>query len=137
MAKIMRYRGLTPEQLARATQEYDAPNPNPKPVQVHPKVAAAERRIRGELRKRGPGRPKVGQGAKRVLVSIEGGLLKEADKVRGQKMSRSDMVALGLRLAMSLESATGIRAETLAGMTVEEVRQALKNTRKRTQKKSA
>ena len=137
MATTSHYRGMTPEQLARATREYDAPNPTPKPVPVHPKVAAAERRIRTEIRKRGPGRPKVGQGAKRVLVSIEGGLLKEADKVRGEKMSRSDMVALGLRLAMSLQSATGIRAETLAGLTVEEVRQALKSPRKKTHKKSA
>ena len=137
MPKIMRYRGMTAEQLAQATREYDAPNLHPKSIRVHPKIAAAERRIRAEIRKRGPGRPKVGQGAKRVLVSIEGGLLKEADKVRGQKMSRSDMVALGLRLAMNLETATGIRAEALAGMTIQQVRDALKTPRKKSHKKSA
>jgi hypothetical protein len=137
MAKLMRYRGMTAEQLAEATKEYDEPNPYPKPVRVHPKVAAAERRIRGEIRKRGPGRPKVGQGAKRVLISIEGGLLKEADKLRGQHMSRSDMVALGLRLAMGLEMVTGLRAEALAGMTVKQVRDRLKESAKKGRRKSA
>jgi hypothetical protein len=137
MAKLMRYRGMTAEQLAKATREYDAPNPDPKPIQVHAKVAAAERRIRKELRKRGPGRPKVGQGAKRVLVSIEGGLLKAADRLRGRKMSRSDMIALGLRLAMGLETVTGVPAEALAEMTADQVRAVLKESVKKSRKKSA
>jgi hypothetical protein len=137
MAKIMRFRGMTAAQLAAATREYDSPEPHPKAVRVHPKVAAAERRIRSELRKRKPGRPKVGQGAKRVLVSIEGGLLQDADRARGHRMSRSDMVALGLRLAMSLETMTGLRAETLAEMTVAQVRELLTNRAKKQDKKSA
>ena len=56
MAKPIRYRGMTAGQLAEATKEYGAPNPNPKPFRVHSKVASAEHRIRTTLRKRGPGR---------------------------------------------------------------------------------
>jgi hypothetical protein len=47
------------------------------------------------------GRPKVGQGAKIVPVSIERGLLKEADAFANRhKLKRSQMVADGLRLIM-------------------------------------
>ena len=101
MAKIKRFRGMTAEQLAKATEAYDAPGFVPAPVPVHPKVAAAERRVRGAIRKRGPGRPKVGEGAARVLVSIEGGLLARADKfAESKRMTRSELIALGLRTVM-------------------------------------
>jgi hypothetical protein len=49
----------------------------------------------------GPGRPVVGKGAKIVPVSIERGLLKEADRfAKRHKLKRSQMVAEGLRLVM-------------------------------------
>jgi len=49
----------------------------------------------------GPGRPMVGKGAKIVPVSIERGLLKEVDSfAKANKLKRSQMVALGLRLVM-------------------------------------
>src|SRR5437764_7798256 len=51
--------------------------------------------------KRKIGRPKVGQGAKIVPVSIERGLLEEVDSfARKHKLKRSQMVAQGLRLVM-------------------------------------
>jgi hypothetical protein len=47
------------------------------------------------------GRPKVGEGAKIVPVSIERGLLREADAfAKRHKLKRSELVARGLRLAM-------------------------------------
>ena len=50
---------------------------------------------------RGRGRPRVGQGAKSVLVSIEGGLLARADRfAKQQKMSRSQLVAAALEEKM-------------------------------------
>ena len=49
----------------------------------------------------GPGRPRVGLGAKIVPISIERGLLKEADSfAKRHKLKRSQMVADGLRLVM-------------------------------------
>ena len=47
------------------------------------------------------GRPIVGAGAKVISVSIERGLLKEADAfAKPYKLKRSQMVAQGLRLVM-------------------------------------
>jgi hypothetical protein len=44
------------------------------------------------------GRPKVGKGAKRVMVSVERGLLKEADGyAKAQGMSRSELIGRALR----------------------------------------
>lgn len=49
----------------------------------------------------GAGRPMVGKGAKIVPVSIERGLLKEADSfAKAHNLKRSQMVAQGLRLVM-------------------------------------
>lgn len=51
---------------------------------------------------RKPGRPKVGQGAQRVLLTIERGLLKEADSAATKlHISRSELVARGLRAAIA------------------------------------
>ncbi len=51
---------------------------------------------------RKPGRPKVGQGAQRVLLTIERGLLKEADSTATKlRISRSELVARGLRAAIA------------------------------------
>lgn len=48
------------------------------------------------------GRPKVGEGAKRVLVSIEQGLLAEADATASRlHVSRSELIARGLRAAIA------------------------------------
>lgn len=56
------------------------------------------RRVRRRLKR---GRPTVGMGAKRVPVSIEKGLLAEADAyAKRHKLKRSQMVAAGLRLVM-------------------------------------
>jgi len=51
--------------------------------------------------KRKIGRPRVGKGAKIVPISIERGLLQEADSfAKRHKLKRSQMVAQGLRLVM-------------------------------------
>jgi hypothetical protein len=54
--RIKRLRGMTAEQMAEATKEYDTPGFVPAPIAVHPKVSAAERRVRGAFRRRA--RPK-------------------------------------------------------------------------------
>lgn len=55
--------------------------------------------------KRGPGRPKLGKGVDRVLISIEKGLLKQADAfAKSKQMTRSEMVSRGLRLIMEARS---------------------------------
>jgi hypothetical protein len=61
-------------------------------------------RSRGRAVARSAGRPIVGKGAKIVPVSIERGLLKQADSfAKRHKLKRSQMVARGLRLVMQHE----------------------------------
>ena len=63
-------------------------------------LSAAERKQWARV-KRKMGRPKVGQGAKTVAVSIEIGLLKEADKyAKRRQMKRAELIAEGLRMVM-------------------------------------
>jgi hypothetical protein len=53
-----------------------------------------------KIRRRG--RKKVGRGAKRILVTVERGLLADADRfAKGRQMKRSELIAAGLRLAMA------------------------------------
>jgi hypothetical protein len=49
-----------------------------------------------EARKRG--RPRVGQGSERIVISVERGLLADADALaQKSKQSRSQLIALALR----------------------------------------
>jgi hypothetical protein len=69
------------------------------PSDWHP-LTPSQRRQWSRI-KRKVGRPRVGKGAKIVPVSIERGLLKEADSfAKRHKLKRSQMVAEGLRLVM-------------------------------------
>jgi hypothetical protein len=52
-------------------------------------------------RKARTGRPTIGEGAEQISLSVERGLLKEADAyARRHKLKRSQMVAEALRLLM-------------------------------------
>lgn len=91
------YDQMTARELARATAEFNRPSPG-RGLPGKP-LSAADRAAH---RRAGlGGRPRIGQGAKIVPVSIERGLLKEADAfARRHKLKRSQMVAQGLRLVM-------------------------------------
>jgi hypothetical protein len=55
------------------------------------------RRVKREL-----GRPIVGEGARQVAVTLERGLLREADQyAKRHKLKRSHMIAEGLRLILA------------------------------------
>lgn len=59
-------------------------------------LTPAERK-RWQRAKRGPGRPKIGRGAKVVSVSIESGLLVATDRLaKKRKVSRARLIAEGL-----------------------------------------
>ena len=93
-----RYVEMTKRELAAATREYDREMLDVPAVPVPPEVRARHDRI---IKKRGRGRPVVGRGAKRVLITVERGLLTHADSyARRQGMSRSELIALGLKMAM-------------------------------------
>jgi len=53
-------------------------------------------------KRRGPGRPRIGQGAKRVLVTVERGLLAQADAyARRHHLTRSHLICDALRAIMA------------------------------------
>lgn len=55
--------------------------------------------------KRRRGRPRIGKGAKRVQITVEGALLKSVDRfARARGISRSELISQGLRLAMARKS---------------------------------
>jgi hypothetical protein len=101
MAKKKRYIQMTADELAAATREYELSNPDPKPVPVSRAEKASHDRVLARARKRAGGRPRFGLGAARVLISIERGLLAQADQTaKRRKLTRSKLIALGLRLAI-------------------------------------
>ena len=64
-------------------------------------LTALQRKRWDKIQKRLRGRPKIGDGAKVLAVSVERGLLKEADAfAKRHNLKRSQMVAQGLRLVM-------------------------------------
>ena len=83
---------MTARELAEATKDLDRPIPL-----AETRPLTAEQRQWWERAKRGPGRPRVGNGAKPVLVTIERGLLARADALaEARGVSRSQLVAEGL-----------------------------------------
>jgi hypothetical protein len=99
ISEYERFMALTDAQKDAEVAVYDKhPEGFPsKPLRESDKTLHRLARARG----RAVGRPMVGKGAKIVPVSIERGLLKEADSyARRHKLKRSQMVAEGLRLVM-------------------------------------
>jgi hypothetical protein len=94
-----RYIEMTKAELAKATREYDREMLNVKPVPVS---AEARARLQRVLAKKNPrGRPVVGKGARRVMITVEKGLLHDADDyARRTGISRSQLIAVGLRMAL-------------------------------------
>ena len=93
---------MTIEELREATKEFneDFAFERGRPL------TAADRKLFAKARKRG--RPRVGLGAEKVRVTIERGLLKEADAhARASGMSRSELIAQGLRAVMAKKRRTG------------------------------
>ena len=77
------------------------------PAELMP-LTLAQRTSWARAKKRKPGRPVIGKGAKRVPVTIEGGLLAEVDAyVERHGMKRTQLIAAGLRLAMDKGTPAG------------------------------
>jgi len=78
---------MTAAELAQATQELDKPYAFEK---ARP-MTSAERAKERALRR---GRPRIGQGAKKISISLERRLLKHADALAKKKgMKRSELIA--------------------------------------------
>ncbi len=98
------YPKLSDAELARAARDFDTER---EPRFLKP-PAGEKRRHDALLRtiKRRRGRPRIGAGAERVQIPVERSLLSRADSfARANGLSRSELIAEGLRLAIRRKSA--------------------------------
>ena len=92
------YWEMNTAELREATKEFD----QEFVFEKFKPLTAADRRRFARAKKR-TGRPKVGQGAKVISVSVEQGLLQRADAwAKDHDVSRAQLVARGLELAMGI-----------------------------------
>ena len=90
------YAEMTTAELREATREFDEPMVLERKSRP---LTAQERAEYKRAVKRG--RPKIGRGAKRVLITVEGGLLERADAFAERNgMTRSQLIARGLESVM-------------------------------------
>lgn len=92
--------GMTAEELADATAEFDREFVSDEFAPPDPDAAGDWRRAKGK-----PGRPRQGQGAKVISVSLEKELLAQADRLAARKkVSRASLIARGLRAVLKAEA---------------------------------
>jgi hypothetical protein len=99
VAKKEPYWEMTTAELAEATRRFDQEFVADAAKPLTPRQKAREARARAKGNR---GRPRVGQGATAVLVSVERGLLRRSDafaKRRG--ITRSQLIARGLEFVLS------------------------------------
>jgi hypothetical protein len=88
MKPAKHYSQMTAAELAEATKQYDG-----MVIDKTRPLNARERKL-WELAKRGPGRPKIGKGAKKISISLEGDLLQKTDAVAKKAgVNRSELIA--------------------------------------------
>jgi hypothetical protein len=96
------YWEMTTEELAAATERFEKPST----IEQSRPLTPAERQQWDRL-KRKRGRPRVGQGFKRISLSIEQGLLQQVTAVAKKKhVTRSKLIAMALEKVLSEEKKT-------------------------------
>ena len=100
MTKPKPYWKMKPNELSKATEQFDEPFVIDKSRPLTPAERAQWQRVR---RKRG--RPKVGKGFKRVSLSLEQDLLRRVTSLAKKRhISRSRLIAIVLTDALAQES---------------------------------
>jgi hypothetical protein len=88
-----KFAALTPAQKEAVYDECDDPDVALRSKPMSPRM----RKLWGAAKRKG-GRPRIGRGAARVLISIERGLLEDADAfARRQRLSRSELFSRGVK----------------------------------------
>ncbi len=92
---------MTAAEVAEATRQYELELPAGADGLPGRPLNARERKQWQKVRRK-MGRPRIGKGAKRVMVSLEAQLLKESDAfAKRHQLSRSQMISAGLRKLMA------------------------------------
>jgi hypothetical protein len=86
---------MTTAELEELSKYFDQENVPTRPL------TAKDRKDLARAARRHPGRPRRGEGAERVLVTIEGGLLRRADAYcKAKNLKRAELIAIGLQKAI-------------------------------------
>ena len=89
------YSERSPEELDAIADRFEQEFVPSKPLT--PAMKRKHQKARSKL-----GRPPVGEGARQIRISLEGGLLRRTDLVaKKQNLSRSQLIAQGLRLRLA------------------------------------
>lgn len=92
-----RFMALSPAQKESFYRECENPEVTPRAKPLDPAMRKAWNRA-----KRKAGRPRIGRGAQRVLISIERGLLEDADALAKRRhVTRSQLFSEGVRNILS------------------------------------
>ena len=95
------YDQMTTAELREATREFDREHVGTPGRPLTPTQKRAHARAAAKARKK-MGRPRKGEGAETVAVSVESGLLKRADALaKRRKIGRSQLFSEGLRALLS------------------------------------
>lgn len=90
MKKHKRYQEMTTAELREATREFDLEGTIDRAKPLTAAERAQERRLRA-------GRPRTGEGAQRINITVEKSLLRAADRLaKRQKIGRSELISRGL-----------------------------------------
>src|SRR5271156_1904259 len=92
MSGYHKFAALSPEEKEKVFRSLNDPDLMDKARPLSPAMKAAWARA-----KRKGGRPQVGRGATRVLISVERGLLEDADAyARQRRLTRSELFSRGV-----------------------------------------
>jgi len=95
--RAKRFQEMTAAELREATKEFDQDFVFERGRALTPKMKAQWGRI-----KKRRGRPPVGIGATKIRISVERGLLKQADSfAKRLHVSRSELIARGIRAVIA------------------------------------
>jgi hypothetical protein len=95
---IAEFRALSAEEKDRVWDYYDREK---IPMSESRPLNAEERALFEQVRQRSVDRPKIGQGAKVVAVTMEKGFLNRVDAyAKKHALKRAEMITRGLRLVM-------------------------------------
>lgn len=93
---------MTTAELRRVTKRFDDPNYHPPAVPWTDEDFRAQRQAAELARSLKRGRPRIGLGAQRLNVSMEGGLLDRLDAyARKHKLTRARVLAQSVELFLS------------------------------------
>jgi hypothetical protein len=102
LGSVARFLALTDAEKDEEVAQYERPIPLSRDGLPGEPLTPGMKKAWREAKRKLRGRPVVGRGAKRILVTVERGLLDDADRfAKGRQMKRSELIAVGLRLAMA------------------------------------